>query len=91
FAVSVFYKRMASFITTATSAVTYGSTGYPLQFLAPGNGPDTIYTFVRPVNGDGASIKGLELAWQRDFTFLPAPFDKLGFVGNVTRAAGRSN
>lgn len=91
FAVSVFYKRMDSFITTATSAVTYGSTGYPLQFLAPGNGPDTIYTFVRPVNGDGASIRGVELALQRDFTFLPAPFDKLGFVGNVTHAAGRSN
>lgn len=91
FAVSLFYKRMDSFITTATSAVRYGSTGYPLTFLSPGNGPDTVYTFVRPVNGDGASIKGIELAWQRDFTFLPAPFDKLGFVGNVTRAAGRSN
>ena len=91
FALSLFYKRMNSFITTATSAVTYGSTGYPLQFLAPGNGPDTIYTFVRPVNGDGASIRGVELALQRDFTFLPAPFDKLGFVGNVTHAAGRSN
>jgi TonB-dependent receptor len=91
FAVSLFYKRMDSFITTATSSVTYGSTGYPLIFLSPGNGPDTIYSFVRPVNGDGASIKGIELALQRDFTFLPAPFDKLGFVGNVTRAGGRSN
>lgn len=91
FAVSLFYKRMDSFITTATSAVRYGSTGYPLTFLAPGNGPDTVYTFVRPVNGDGAAIKGIELAWQRDFTFLPAPFDQLGFVGNVTHAAGRSN
>lgn len=91
FAVSLFYKRMDSFITTATSAVPYGQTGYPLAFLSPGNGPDTIYTFVRPVNGDGAAIKGVELAAQRDFSFLPAPFDKLGFVGNVTRAAGRSN
>jgi len=91
FAISLFYKRMDSFITTATSAVRYGSTGYPLEFLSPGNGPDTVYTFVRPVNGDGASIKGIELALQRDFTFLPAPFDKLGFVGNVTHAAGRSN
>ena len=90
-ALSLFYKRMDSFITTATSAVTYGSTGYPLGFLSPGNGPDTVYTFVRPVNGDGASIRGVEVAVQRGFTFLPAPLDKLGFVGNVTRAAGRSN
>uniref|UniRef100_UPI0025CCE5EF TonB-dependent receptor n=1 Tax=uncultured Caulobacter sp. TaxID=158749 RepID=UPI0025CCE5EF len=91
FAVSLFYKRMDSFITTATNSVTYGSTGYPLEFLSPGNGPDTVYSFVRPVNGDGASIRGIELAVQRDFDFLPAPFDGLGFVGNVTRAAGRSN
>lgn len=90
-ALSLFYKRMDSFITTATSAVTYGSTGYPLSFLSPGNGPETVYTFVRPVNGDGASIRGVEVAVQRGFTFLPAPLDKLGFVGNVTRAAGRSN
>lgn len=91
FAVSLFYKRMDSFITTATNSVAYGSTGYPLEFLSPGNGPGTVYSFVRPVNGDGASIRGIELALQRDFDFLPAPFDKLGFVGNVTRAAGRSN
>lgn len=91
FAVSLFYKRMDSFITTATSSVRYGSTGYPLEFLSPGNGPDTVYSFVRPVNGDGASIRGIELALQRDFTFLPAPFDKLGFVGNITHASGRSN
>ena len=71
--------------------MTYGSTGYPLSFLSPGNGPETVYTFVRPVNGDGASIRGVEVAVQRGFTFLPAPLDKLGFVGNVTRAAGRSN
>jgi len=91
FALSLFYKRMDSFITTATNSVTYGSTGYPLEFLSPGNGPNTIYSFVRPVNGNGASIRGVELAMQRDFDFLPAPFDKLGFVGNVTRASGRSN
>ncbi|MBO9544973.1 TonB-dependent receptor [Caulobacter sp.] len=91
FAISLFYKRMDSFITTATNSVAYGSTGYPLEFLSPGNGPDTVYSFVRPVNGDGASIRGIELAMQRDFDFLPAPFNGLGFVGNVTRAAGRSN
>jgi iron complex outermembrane receptor protein len=91
FAISLFYKRMDSFITSATTSVPYNTTGYPLQFLSPGNPPNTIYTFVRPVNGDGASIKGVELALQRDFTFLPAPFDKLGFVGNATYAQGRSN
>ncbi len=50
-----------------------------------------MYNVVRPVNGDGASIQGLELAAQRDFDFLPAPFDKLGFTGNITYAHGRSD
>ncbi len=89
-AVSLFYKNMDSFITTETSQVPYSSTGYPLQFLAPGVSPSAPYSFNRPVNGSGASIRGVELAVQKDFNFLPAPFDKLGFVGNVTFANGRS-
>jgi hypothetical protein len=35
-AVSVFHKTMESFITVETGMATYGSTGYPLQFLNPG-------------------------------------------------------
>jgi iron complex outermembrane receptor protein len=90
-AVSLFYKSMDSFITTETTAVAYGSTGYPLQFLSPGQDASAIYNFNRPVNGPGASIKGVEVAFQRDFDFLPAPFDRFGFVGNVTYAQGRSD
>jgi TonB-dependent receptor len=90
-ALSAFYKNMDSFITTETAQVPYGSTGYPSQFQGPGQDASTMYGFSRPVNGDGASIKGVELAFQRDFDFLPAPFDKFGFVGNVTYAAGKTN
>lgn len=90
-ALSAFYKKMDSFITTETALVPYGSTGYPSQFQGPGQDASTMYSFNRPVNGDGASIKGVELAVQRDFDFLPAPFDKFGFVGNVTYATGKSN
>ena len=90
-AVSVFHKTMDSFITSEGETVPYGSTGYPLQFLNPGQTGSIMYNVVRPVNGDGASIQGVELAVQRDFDFLPAPFDKFGFVGNVTYAHGRSN
>ncbi|MDG2527227.1 TonB-dependent receptor [Caulobacter endophyticus] len=90
-ALSAFYKNMDSFITSETSLVPYGSTGYPTQFQGPGQDGSTMYSFNRPVNGDGATIKGVELAFQRDFDFLPAPFDKFGFVGNVTYATGKSN
>lgn len=90
-AVSVFYKNMDSFITVEGAPVAYGSTGYPLQFLSPGQTPASIYNFVRPVNGDGASIRGVELALQKDFDALPAPFDKLGVIANLTYAAGKSD
>ena len=90
-AFSVFYKRMDSFITVETAAMPYGQTGYPLQFLNPGQTAASIYNFNRPVNGDGASIRGVELAMQKDFDTLPAPFDKLGVVANLTYAAGQSN
>ena len=38
----------------------------------------------RPINGPGANIKGIEAAFQHDFTFLPAPFNHLGVVVNGT-------
>ena len=49
-----------------------------------------LFNVSHPVNVDGAGIRGVELAAQRDFTFLPAPFDHLGLVANATYADGHS-
>lgn len=38
----------------------------------------------RPLNGDGASISGFEVAYQQFFDFLPEPFDGLGVQANYT-------
>lgn len=90
-ALGVFYKTMDSFITAETASVPYGTIGYPLSLLGPGQDANTIYSYSRPVNGEGASIQGAEFAFQRDFDFLPAPFDRLGFTGNVTYAEGETD
>jgi TonB-dependent receptor len=37
-----------------------------------------------PVNVEGAAIKGFEVAYQRYFDFLPAPWDGLGIQTNYT-------
>jgi TonB-dependent receptor len=37
------------------------------------------------VNQDRLKLKGLELAYQQNFTFLPKPFDGLGITGSFTR------
>jgi TonB-dependent receptor len=79
-----FWKNLDSFITSETSQVPYSATGFPVSLLLPGQDGTTAYNYTRPINGDGASIRGVELAAQHDFTFLPAPFDHFGAVANGT-------
>ncbi len=88
--VGFFYKNLKSFITTQTDTVPYSTTGFPLSFLLPGQDGSILYTVSHPVNGPGADIKGIEVAYQRDFDFLPAPFNHLGIVANATYAEGSS-
>lgn len=42
------------------------------------------YDLTTFANGSDGSITGLELAYQQQFRMLPAPFDGLGFMANVT-------
>jgi TonB-dependent receptor len=86
--VGVFYKNMESFITTQTTVEPYSATGFPLSFLLPGQTGSIPYNYTAPINGKGAVIVGLEAAGQRDFDFLPAPFNHMGVEGNVTYADG---
>jgi TonB-dependent receptor len=37
-----------------------------------------------PLNGDSATVSGLEADWQQQLTFLPSPFDGIGFYANAT-------
>ena len=88
--IGVFYKNMESFITTTTKEVPYNTTGYPVSFLLQGEDPSTLFDYSAPINGKGAVIAGVEAALQKDFDFLPAPFDHLGVQGNVTYADGNT-
>ena len=86
----VFYKKMNSFISSMTTVEPYSATGYPLSFLLPGQTGSILYNVTQPVNVSGANIKGIELAVQRDFDFLPEPLNHLGIVANGTYADGNS-
>jgi iron complex outermembrane receptor protein len=88
--VGVFYKNMESFITSQTTVEPYSATGFPTSFLLPGQSPSIPYNYTAPINGKGAVIVGVEAAGQRDFDFLPAPFNHLGVEGNVTYADGNT-
>ncbi|EGF91608.1 tonB-dependent receptor family protein [Asticcacaulis biprosthecium C19] len=71
---NLFYKQFHDYIQNGTrSVVTLTHNGVTRDVLQTG-----------PVNGEGASIKGYEIAYTRFFDFLPAPFDGLGIQANYT-------
>ncbi len=52
--------------------------------IAGGDPSLPTYDLITYTNGSDATIRGLELAYQHQLRFLPAPFDGLGFMSNVT-------
>jgi TonB-dependent receptor len=66
----VFYKRISDFVVLADVA----GTGAFEDFDEA----------LQPLNGDRATVKGLELAWTQKLEFLPAPFDGLMISANYT-------
>ncbi|GAA0363385.1 TonB-dependent receptor [Bowmanella denitrificans] len=92
FALGVFYKDMDSFIVEQSVTMPYAQTGYPLAFLEfdPRVNAQTEFTVNQPINGDGATVHGVELALQADMTFLPGAWQNLGFAANLTLADGET-
>jgi TonB-dependent receptor len=65
----VFYKRLADYI-------------YPFRIRETNFGD--VYEVTQPLNGDSATLWGMELAFQNQFRSLPAPLDGLGVYANYT-------
>ena len=86
--IGFFYKNMKQWISTTTFTEPYSATGYPDSLLVQGETPSTIFNVSSPVNEPSGKIKGIEVAYQRDFDFLPGAWRHLGFVGNATYAQG---
>ena len=85
FAIGFYHKDITGFIGNLLSTnITYGETGLPLDLLPGLTASTPVAEFSRPVNYEDSTIQGIEFSLQSDFTFLPAPFDKLGFVGNLS-------
>ena len=83
---SVFQKNIKNFIgSLMLENVPFSQTGVP-HITVPGATANTIVTeFSMPINVAGKKkLTGVELAVQTEFSFLPAPFDKLGVTANYT-------
>jgi TonB-dependent receptor len=74
---AVFYKSMDDYITQQN---------VPIDI--PGRGTVQLST---QVNGGDAKVYGFETAYQQVFTFLPQPFDGLGFQASYTRTSVKAN
>ncbi|MBC7730476.1 MAG: TonB-dependent receptor, partial [Bacteriovorax sp.] len=75
----VFYKDVKNFVVNTTSSQTL------LVKQADGSpAVSTTFTRFQPGNGDPVKIKGIELAYQQPFTFLPSPFNGVGMIANLT-------
>ncbi|RDI36603.1 TonB-dependent receptor [Gluconacetobacter liquefaciens] len=81
---SFFYKDMQSFTTTQNVQIPYSQTGLPMSLLVQGEDANTIFDVSKPVNGPGADIKGVEIAFQHDFDFLPGFLRHFGINMNGT-------
>lgn len=70
---NLFYKKFHDYIQYGSYFTDFTNNGQTRQVQVNG-----------PINGDGASIKGFEVAYQSFFDSLPAPFDGLGIQTNWT-------
>jgi TonB-dependent receptor len=66
---------VAGFVKTISNIVNSGAIVRP--FITPG-GINTDILFNTPVNSDGGTLKGVEVAYQQTYDFLPGPLNGLG-------------
>ncbi|OAN56734.1 TonB-dependent receptor [Sphingobium sp. TCM1] len=90
FSVAAFKKDVQSFPISQTITGTFASTGLPLSVIPPSS-PAAIqperaegWAISTIVNGTGASLKGIEVAVQAPFTFLPGFLSRFGGILNAT-------
>jgi len=77
--VALFHKDIEDFIVRFTG----GASSVERFGFTPISGDDQVQAFI---NGDSASVSGVELSYSQNYTFLPGPFDGLFAAANVTFA-----
>lgn len=93
--VAFFYKDIDSFVQTLRferpfSGNPFGLPDSVATAACPGGvntsacNPSLDWAFSIPANTPGGPVQGVEISYQQPFSFLPAPFDRFGFTGNIT-------
>lgn len=87
--VAFFTKDVKSFPVSVTQSGTFASTGLPLSVILPSspaasNPEGQPWAISTIVNGEGATLKGVELSIQGPFSFLPGFWSNFGGIANAT-------
>lgn len=83
--VGVFHKEIKNFIFT------FGGVTVPAGENNGFNGDYAGYTLTTQYNGGSAKVRGIELNYNQQFTFLPGIWSGLGAYGNYTRMETEGN
>ena len=88
--IALFKKTIDSFPVSNTLTQTLAEAGLTKDVLLPSSAgyinfnPAQLYSVSTTVNGTGASLKGIELAVQAPFKFLPGFLKNFGGIANAT-------
>lgn len=84
--VSLFQKDIGSLSGTQISTlVPFNELGFPLNLATDqGLAPDVPVTVRRTINGDGGKLKGFEVNYQHQLSFLPGFLKNVGVLANYT-------
>lgn len=80
----VFLKDIKQFIFTRAGNTLQGNEGGDYDQYAG-------YTYTSQFNGGSAKVRGFEIAYQQQFTFLPGPLQGLGAYANYSRNETEGN
>ncbi len=88
-AVNFFYKDLKSFISSPRTSEPLRAEDYAaVRAIYPTQpallNPTLIWTYSTSANVEGANLKGVELAYQQPFKFLPGWAANFGFIGNYS-------
>ncbi|MCU4675242.1 TonB-dependent receptor [Catenovulum sp. 2E275] len=96
--IGAFWKNIKDQAVATSEIVSFESLKLPdtslgAIFVDPDTGeipPDLDITLNSYVNGAEQDLKGFEIAYQQNFTFLPEPFDKIGAMASYTNVDTKS-
>jgi TonB-dependent receptor len=91
-AVSYFYKDIDSYTQAITRSIPFSETGFPSSLLAGQPvGPEDIFVISSRLNTPGGPLRGVEINYQQQFSFLPSFLKNVGLLANYTRVTSDIN